>query len=676
MRAVFGQAQYDLSDVVKFKTEIFYTNRNGDAQLAAQPLSPLTVSAQSIYNPFGVNVTGGAFRPINFPRVFGQDQDTWRFVGGLEGSFDFADRTFYWDASYNYAENRQVQLKQGFYFSTRVANATGPSFIDGTGVARCGTPTAIIAGCVPMNVMGGPNGFTQAMFDYIAVSPRNLSETEQESITANISGDLFETQGGFAGFAFGVERRKEAGNDQPDPLTNAGLVLGDNPVTPTGGQFDVNEAYGEFRLPLLADVTFAKALEFSLAARYSDYSSFGSTTNPKVSMRWQPIQDLLIRGSWGEGFRAPSVAELFAGNATGRPAFQDLCSATNPLFIGSAQTRAACLASGAPVGYISRLTQTFLTTGGNPGLQPETSTTLTFGAVYSPEWLTGLDVYADWYNIEIENAIGGLGVNAILTGCFSELNPARCALITRDATGAVNGNIGEISNIDSRNLNFKGGLETEGIDFGGSYSFDTESWGNFSSRLDNTYVSYFGDVGKPNRGEVNSDGDISAGNVVGQLPSGSSAGAPRHRLRSQLANTWTMGQFSASLTFEYRSRVQESCNNVNNTALALVGRIPGAAELRNLCSDPTRFVNVFSFRPGTTEVVATGASQPRNQLGGTTYTHLQGAWAAPWDANISVGVRNLFDKQPPFSSDAFANSYDAQYLIPGRYFYATYQQRF
>ena len=63
-------------------------------------------------------------------------------------------------------------------------------------------------------------------------------------------------------------------------------------------------------------------------------------------------------------------------------------------------------------------------------------------------------------------------------------------------------------------------------------------------------------------------------------------------------------------------------------------------------------------------------------LGGTTYTHLQGTWTAPWDGKVTLGVRNLFDKQPPFSSDAFANSFDAQYLIPGRFFYLNYQQTF
>jgi len=676
VRSVFGQASYSLSDRIRAKTEIFYTNRNGDAQLAAQPLAPLTISAQNIYNPFAANIVGGSYRPINFPRRFGQDQDTWRFVGGLEGDFDFSDRTLYWDAGYNFSENRQVQLKEGFYFTTRINSALGPSFINSQGVAACGTPTAVIAGCVPLNVFGGPSGLTRPMFDYITVSPRNLQESTQESITANISGDVFELPGGPLAFAFGLERRKESGLDNPDPLTNAGLVLGDNPQTPTSGKFSVDEAYLELRVPVLSDVAFAKTLEVSLASRFSDYSSFGSTTNSKASLRWQVVDDILVRGSWGEGFRAPSVNELFQGNATGRPGFQDPCSATNPLFISSAQTRAQCLASGAPVGFVSQLSQTFLTTGGNVGLQPETSTSKTLGVVYSPQWLAGLDMYVDWYNIEINDAIGGRGTNDILNGCFSEINPLRCALITRDTTGAVNGNRGEISNIDSRNQNFRGGLETEGFDFGGGYRYDMNDWGLLQLRLDNTYVSYFGDVDKPDRGDVNSDGDISSGNVVGQLPGGSSGGAPRHRLRSNLSTTWVYGDFSLSTTLEYRSKINESCNNVNNTALAL-GRInPSFNALRDLCTEPGRIIDSFVFTPGTQTVVTRVTPSPRNKLGGVTYTTLQGAWQAPWDGNVSLGIRNLFDKEPPFSSDAFANSYDAQYQIPGRFFYMSYTQKF
>ncbi|MGQ0798874.1 MAG: hypothetical protein ACT4NL_02020, partial [Pseudomarimonas sp.] len=220
------------------------------------------------------------------------------------------------------------------------------------------------------------------------------------------------------------------------------------------------------------------------------------------------------------------------------------------------------------------------------------------------------------------------------------------------------------------------GLETEGFDFGASYRFDANDWGAFQIRWDNTYVSYFGDVGQPNRGELNSDGRISAGNVVGQLPTGSSTGAPRHRLRSNLTTAWQYGDFAASATVEYRSRVRESCTNFFNTATALAAVDPQFGQLVNLCSDPTFVIDQFEFIPGSADIRAVPRLTPVNQLGGTTYTHMQGSWSAPWNAKVTLGVRNLFDKDPPLSSNAFANTYDAQYLIPGRFYYFSYEQNF
>lgn len=675
-RSIFAQARYDITDNMRIVSDVFYTYREGEAQLAAQPLAPLTISAASVYNPFNAQINGASYRPTDFPRLFGQEQDTWRFSGGLEGTFDLADRSFYWDAGVTYAENRQLNPKNGFYFTSRVNLATGPSFIDTSGVARCGTQAAPITGCVPLNVFGGPAGFTQEMFDYIAVNPKNVAKSDMLSYTANVTGDLFELPAGALAFALGVEHREETGSSEPDPLTALGLVLGDNPFLPTFGKTSVDEAYAELQIPLLRDVAFAKSLELSLAARYSDYNTFGGTTNPKFSLRWQPFDDLLIRGAYGKGFRAPSIGELFAGQGSGRPAAQDPCSATSTAFQQNADVRARCAADGVPAGYVASSSQTRATGGGNPDLNPELSTQRTLGFVYSPSWATGLDFSVDWYKIEISNAIGASGAQTILNDCYIGGDQSACDRITRDLTGATFGNPGEVADILSINRNFIGGLETEGYDVGLGYRFDTD-YGNFNVRWDSTYVSYYGDLGQPLRGEVNGDGEISAGNVIGRLPGGSSAGAVRFRLRSQLATTWTSGPWSVTGTLHYMSKVQETCSNVFNTANTLANTVdPSFNDLKNLCSDPNRLIDQYAFRPGTREVIATPTRVPTNVLGSVTYFDIQSSWMAPWNARVTIGARNLFDRDPPFSSDAFANSFDAQYRTPGRFFYLSYDQRF
>lgn len=677
-RSLFAQAGYDIVDNLRFRSEVFYTNRLGEAQLAAQPLSPLTINTANLYNPFGQNITGGGFRPTNFPRLFGQDQDTWRYYGGFEGELDFADRSFSWDAGYNYAENKQLQIKEGFYFTTRVNNALGASFIDANGVPRCGTgPTTLIAGCVPLNVFGGAAGITPEMFNYISVTPRNFFKSTQESYTANLSGDLFELPAGPLAFAAGYEHRKEGGSSSPDPLTVAGLVLGDNPFLPTSGSFSVDEFYGELAIPLLRDVAFAKSLEISLAARVSDYSTFGQTTNPKFSLRWQPIDDLLVRGSWGKGFRAPSISDAFAGVGQGRPSAVDPCSNNSLDYTSSAAVRASCLAAGVPTTYRQSSIQLRQSTGGNPNLGPETATNRTLGLVFSPSFVSGLDMYVDWYNIQIENSIGARSARSVVVDCHVGGIQERCDAITRDLTGAIFGNPGEVADIRSLNENFKGGLETEGFDFGLGYRMDT-GFGRFDTRWDNTYVSYYGDVGQLERGDINSDGEVSAGNLIGRVPANSSTGAVRWRLRSNLSTTWSQSAWSVTGNVEYMSKAQETCNNVVNTANGLNNAIPtgGFLGLKALCTDPDRIIDVYQFRTGTKEVIAVPTRSPVNEFEPTWYFDLQASYTAPWNGKVTGGVRNLFDRDPPFSSDSFANSYDAQYRIPGRFFYMSYEQRF
>lgn len=671
---LFVQGHLDITDSIRFRSEVFYNHRNSNAQLAAQPLSPITINANSVYNPFGQTITGAGFRPTDFPRIFGAEVDTWRFGGGFEGAFQLADRYFDWDVGYNYATTKMLNPKNGFYFSTRVAQATGPSFIDANGVAQCGTPAAPIAGCVPLNIMGGPQGFTREMFNYIAVDPKNVADAKSVGYTANLAGELFNLPGGTAAFAAGYEYRRESGGSFPDPLTAAGLVLGDNPFLPTEGSYNVDEFYLELQLPLLSDVFLARALELSLAARYSDYSSFGDTTNPKASIRWQPFDDLLVRGSWGKGFRAPSIGELFAGVGSGRPAGQDPCSATSAVYQQNQSVRTACASAGVPAGYVQSSAQLRGSSGGNVNLQPELATTKTLGLVYSPSYAEGLDLYVDWYNIRLYNNISAYGIGTILNNCYVFGITDFCQFIQRDLDGSVYGNPGEIHDILAYNQNFQSGLENEGWDFGLAYRFDTD-FGGFLIRWDNTYTSYYGDLDKPERGERNRDGNPSGGNLIGGVPAGSSQGAARWRLRSNLSTTWNLADWSVTASAEYHSKVQESCTNVNNTANALGNVDPAFRELRNLCSDPNRIINGYFLVPGGA-IEARPIGSPVNELDKVVYIDLQASWNSPWNGRISGGVRNLFDEEPPYASDAFANTFDAQYRIPGRFYYLSYEQRF
>jgi len=438
-------------------------------------------------------------------------------------------------------------------------------------------------------------------------------------------------------------------------------VLGDNPAAPTSGSFAVDEFYAEFAIPILKDMAFAQLLDLSIAVRYSDYSNFGNTTNPKAGFRWKPIDDLLVRGSWAKGFRAPNVSELFLGQTTGFPEVTDPCSASALAASNNPTIAANCRAAGVPVGYEQANAQVGTTFGGNPLLQPERAINKTLGLVYSPSYVQGLDLYLDWYNIRITNSIGTRLPENILNGCFDGTAPGNCASVTRDLTGAITGNPGEINNLFAAQQNFPGGIEVEGYDFTVDYKFDTD-WGKFKLNWDNAYISYYGDVGQPDRGDLIA-GVPSQGNTIGTELVGFQTGA-LWRLRSELSVNWQYGDWGATLRGEFLSALDEDCSNVTNTAGAL-----GDASLRNLCSDPDKFEN----QPGPH---GDPTPTPENKLDSTWYWDLQGTWEAPWNAHIAAGIQNMFDEKPPVCFGCFANSYDASYRPPGRFYYVSYTQKF
>jgi iron complex outermembrane receptor protein len=660
--SVFAQARYQLTDTIAFKATMLYNERRSEQLLAAIPFtlgaSPgatalqraVTISQNSIYNPFGVDVTRAQFRNTTQLRSFNQDVDTFYFSGAFDGTFDVFDRSFSWDAGYVYTDSERRDVTFGQFDVNRLRTGLGPSFIDAGGVARCGTEAAVIAGCVPLNLFGGPDGFTREMADYATVTLTDTRYNKLYNYTANLTGDLFELPAGPLGFAAGYEYRRVFGLDQPDAITASGATTG-NARAPTSGSFSLDEVYVEFNVPVLKDVAFAEVLEFSVAARASDYSNFGDTLNPKFGFRWKPFSDLLVRGNYSEGFRAPSVSELFLGATDGFPAVSDPCSETsNPT--GTVADR--CFngigdVSGVPEGYQQGNSQIRATGGGNVNLQPETARTKTLGMVYSASWLEGLDLYLDWYNIQIENVIGLPAAQFVVDDCYLFGNLRSCELIERDQSGEIINLLGFVQNNPGVE-----GLEVEGFDFTADYRFDTR-YGKFHIVWDNAYVSYLGDLGQPEAGDILSNGSASLGNTVGILTGGSLV--PQWRLRSNITTSWQYGDFGATLGMRYRSALDEGCSDAVDTADAL-----GRPELRTLCAEPDAIDPQFGG--------------PTNKLDDIYYFDLQATWDTPWNGRITGGIRNLTDENPPVSYSTFANSFDPQYDVPGRFWYVSYTQRF
>jgi iron complex outermembrane receptor protein len=271
-------------------------------------------------------------------------------------------------------------------------------------VTTPGDLTTVIGGCVPINLLGDQT-LTPEMLGYAAGTLHSELEYKQKNYYANIGGELFDigSAGAFA-FSFGAEHRTESGFDSPDALIAAGNSTGNN-RKPTSGGYDVDEAYLELAIPVLADLPFAKLLDFSAGHPLLGLQQLRRHAEQQVRFPLEADRRLLVRGNWSEGFRAPSVAELFTGVTDSFPTLADpATSAASPSLSASAQAR--CVAEGVPVGgYDQGNPQIRINAGGNPNLQPESTTTETLGFVYSPSWLEGFDISLDWWKIDLDNAI-------------------------------------------------------------------------------------------------------------------------------------------------------------------------------------------------------------------------------------------------------------------------------
>lgn len=637
--SIFGQSTFDVTDDIRFNMYGTYNQRKSEQLLAAMPIvlgtvgsgqsASILISENSMYNPFGAPVVRIQRRAVETGgRSFSQNVDTYAFTASLDGQFELGDRFFSWDAGWTYAGNKENDTTVGLFNVLALRQALGPSMLV-NGVPTCvttpGNAATAITGCVPLNLLGAPGSITPEMLAFSSFVAHDEIQSEMLDYFANLSGDLFELPGGMSAFAFGLERRVEEGFDQPDALIASGNTTG-NARTPTSGRYSLQEAYLELSLPLLADLPLVQSLEVSVATRYSDYSNFGDTTNSKAGLKWKPIEDLLIRANWSEGFRAPSINDLYQGVSDSYPQIADPCNTARFGSLG-AEAQARCLAQGVPAGgYDQTNNQIRISVGGNPNLQPETSTTQTLGFVYSPSYLEGFDVSLDWWKIELTNTISSFGGQFILNDCVVNGNQQACSLFSRNSDGSI-------ADLLSSGLNL-GSTDVEGYDLTFNYRLPETAFGTFSFTLDNVYSANY---------ENDGDGD----NLIGEFTDRNN----NWRVRSNLTSRWEMGDFGATWNARYYSRQEEDCQWLVDYGFG------------DLCSDPDR-------------VNGDGDPAAQNSIGGTTYHDVSGYWNAPWNARITLGINNVGKKDPPHAYNSFANSFDYQYEVPGRFYYLQYNQRF
>ena len=455
--------------------EATYTNRESSQKLAEVPLAPLAFfgypapySRDNYYNPLGFDVDDWRRRMVEGgSRTRPGDEDTIRLLAGARGDWsEGALAGWSWDAYVIHGESRRVERFGDVYNLERVANAVGPTTgSPATGDLRCVNDAA---NCVPLNAFGR-NSVTQEMLDYVTFTTNESFSLEQRIYSAQLStAALFDLPAGGVGFAFGYEFRDEFAADAPDSRVAAlGDAVTGMPRQPTSGGYDVSEIHFEAVVPVIEN------LELEAAARYSSYDAFGSTTNPKIGLRWRPIEELVLRGTFSTAFRAPNVGDLYGGAGSSFPSLSDPCK-------GGRLMGNVCMDPRVPdAGFEVISTQIRARVGGNPDLTPEEADVFTVGAVWTPEArLTGFTLALDYYDYQLANAIGGLGADFILKACAER--GELCERIDRFPDGNVR-------ELDNRTANVAG-LDSRGVDLVVEYSDITLPKGTLDMRVDLTRV--------------------------------------------------------------------------------------------------------------------------------------------------------------------------------------------
>ncbi|KAF1014779.1 MAG: Vitamin B12 transporter BtuB [Stenotrophomonas maltophilia] len=378
-----------------------------------------------------------------------------RAVVGLNGFFEVGKRGFNWEASVTHGRGDFDYLGTGLIQQNFINAINVTTDASGRIICDASRPgTTVDPNCRPLNLFGENQASREAL-DYVVTRTLAKAQTRQTVINASLSGGLFDLPGGELSFAAGFEHRREEGAFTPSEYQRLGQGRS-VPTQAAQGEYHTNEVFAEVLAPLFNpdwDLPGLHRLDLTAKFRRVDNSVAGAFNAFTYGIQYEPIAGLQLRGNKTQSLRAPSIAELYTSRQPTYYNIPEVCSldningGTNP-----AVRRRNCQAFFAaypgvdPNTFRQQPTNTLGSTNGSTSLQNETAKSWTAGIVFAPEWIPGLRVAADWYDIKISNVITSLSTNDIITGCFdnADFNTANvpnanrfCGLVTRDPSTGV-----------------------------------------------------------------------------------------------------------------------------------------------------------------------------------------------------------------------------------------------
>jgi outer membrane receptor protein involved in Fe transport len=648
---MFGRATYKINDDVSMYTQAMFTHYTArDVTSPANATSSPKLLNIPVSNPFVqsnpdllaiLNSRPNPTAPFNYAKQLVElgnrtetyNHDVFQLLTGLKG--DIPGHELTWDvyASYGRDSFLNVQYNDGSISSYQ-------ALLNGT--ANFNGPGGACTGYGNYNPFG-LHGMSAACLAYVRRTNHNTDVITQKEAQGTVQGKLLPLPAGDLRFAVGTDYRGFNFDYVPD----SSLVIGDGngygSISPASGESTVREAFGELLIPILSKVPMADDLSVNLGYRYSNYSRIGGVSTYKADLSWQPIHSLQVRGGYQKAIRAPSVGELFAPQSQSTQAFNgDPCDATSAYRTGpnAAKVIALCQAQGLPAtlipGYSYGSPSVNTISGGNPDLKQETADTYSIGTVWRSPFdhalARTLSASIDFFNIKIADAVGSISQADVVDRCFNRdgtSNPGYavanfyCDLITRDASS------GNINLVKALSLNLAT-YKTSGIDLQVDWSFA------------------LGDVGLPDgagRIRVNSAATYTQSFDVGSFPGSPVVNYAGSTGNQALSNDLSHPRWKAVTSLTY---------SVGPFAIGTHWRYISAMKYFAKVTDPT---------DTTPDVPA------------YSYFDVDAHWKIS-KTELSAGITNVSDKQPPAIAGASLNTDAGTYDIIGRAYFVSLKQKF
>ena len=510
------------------------------------------------------------------PRTNATKSDFIRLAAGLKGTYAEWD----YDTAFLYSENKGSNTSNG-YLQRDVAFALlNPTAAN---IARASARSSAYA-ALPAGTFWriGENAGLNSAAMYAALSPTITSSslTRLTQLDFKASRELGQLPGGPIGLAVGAEVRRESNELTPNTGTEIGNIIGLGYSAYSGAR-NVVGVYSEALFPIF------KTFEATAAVRADRYSDSGNSVTPKLGAKWTPASNVAIRGTYSQGFRAPSPAE----NGKGGLAF--FSSATDPVRCGLGVPGQF----GSTPGQDCTTNQVAGITSPNPALEPEKSKNISAGVVWEPA--KGSSLSLDLFQIKRTNEINQETTSSAIAGGRVSRDPSTATSIPGDP-GAITAVL----------INYVNSASTvvRGLDFDGRQVFDLAS-GYGKLTLDVKWTHLFKFQRKEKDGTVNE-----FAGTHGNCDVSNCAGTPADKVN--VAVTWDMGQWRVATLMNYRGKM-------TNTYFK---------------NDPAGCASVF----------ANGSDAPGGcTVGSFTTFDLTGRYKVTPKTEIYGGIRNLFDKIPP-----------------------------